>query len=814
LYERGRHRRYRLTVATAIAVVLGLSANASLRAQQSSPPAQQGTPPAPQSTPQIAPSTPQATPPAQPSTPSVAPAPSTPAPSAGTPMPEIVVSAPKPKRAVARSRLRAGARTAATTAPAGATVAAQASGTGGNANSTAPLEQAPAMDKTGTKLADLPQSVVVVPRAVVTEQGGTSLSDAVHNVSGINLGGSSSYGFFDRFTIRGMDARIYSDQFPDGDQFNGFPHSMNGVQSIEVLKGPGSALFGSSTPGGTIDLIHFMPSAVPGYGISQQIGSFGSWTTSVYATGPTSVPGLTYRVDGLFQHSDGFRDLKNADYEIRPVLSWNRDNHVTTVALDLRHIERTPDSYGILYFNGASLAGTPLTNVANTAKYSTPFSYGNQDFERSTLTDAWWIADYLTVNNRFSFMHRDVDILRNAGGGTIAQVAGLFQQQGRQLREQTDNDQDFTYQFEPVWKFRTGSVGHTLLTGAQVEWQSIDDNRATADLPNIANVYAPVIPETSTAGLIFLRDAKHSGMVDDLKALYLSTYATDQIDVTDQWKVRLGIRQDHWYEQLTPLAVVPGRIAPNGTPLEPGMTDTEIDTPTSWSVGTLYKILPGVAPFAGVSKSYLTNFNSEATQSGVVAPESGLEYEAGIKFSTPDGRFVFTPAAFEIFRNNVFTENTTTNTIAFNAQTSRGVDADLQVTVTPEWKIQANAIAQKAVLTAVPLTPTQVGNWPVGVPAYILNLWTTYDFAIAGVHGFRVGGGLSYNSKTYANTGNTAWIPDSTVANAMFGYYDKHWDAQVGIKNITNVEYFSISESAGGYVGEPRTYYAKASWHY
>ena len=729
-------------------------------------------------------------------------------------MPEIVVSAPRAKRAAARSRRRAGARTASTTAPAGATVAAQGAGPGGNANSTAPLEQAAASDKTGTKLADLPQSVVVVPRSVVTEQGGTSLSDAVRDISGINIGGTSTYGFFDRFTIRGMDARIFSDQFPDGDQFNGFPHSMNGVQRIEVLKGPGSALFGSSTPGGSIDIIHFVPSATPGYGISQQIGSFGSWTTSVFATGPTTVPGLAYRVDGLFQHSDGFRDLKSADYEVRPVLSWTHDNHVTTFALDLRHLERTPDSYGIVYFNGAGLAGTPLTGVPSTAKYSTPFSKGNQDFERPTLTDSWWIADYLTINNRLSYMHRDVDILRNSGGGTIALVGGFWQQQARQLREQTDHDQDFTYQFEPVWKFRTGGIGHTLLTGAQVEWQRIDDNRATADLPNIANIFAPVIPETSTAGLTFLRDAKHSGMVDDLQALYLSTYATDQIDVTDQWKVRLGVRQEHWYEQLTPLAFVPGRIAPNGSPLEPGMVDTEIDTPTSWSVGTLYKILPGVAPFVGASKSYLTNFNSEATQTGVVAPESGLEYEAGIKFSTPDGRIVFTPAAFEIFRNNVFTENTTTNTIAFNAQTSRGVDADLQLTVTPEWKILANAIAQKAVLTAVPLTPSQVGNTPVGVPRYIFNVWTTYDFAIAGVRGFRVGAGLSYNSKTYASTADTAWIPDSTVIDAMLGYYGAHWDAQVGVKNITNVEYFTVAQSAGGFVGDPRTFYGKLSWHY
>ncbi len=548
---------------------------------------------------------------------------------------------------------------------------------------------------------------------------------------------------------------------------------------------------------------------------SEQIGSFGSWVTSLYATGPTTVSGLSYRVDGLLQHADGFRDLESANYELRPVLSWSHDNHVTTFGLDLRHIERTPDSYGILYFNGVSNAGTPLA-VPNTFKYSTPFSHGNQDIERATATDAWWIADYLTINNRVSFLHRDVDILRNTGGGTIVQVAGAFQEQARQLRMQTDHDNDLTYQFEPVWKFRTGSIGHTLLTGAQVERQSIADNRTTADLANISNIYAPVIPETSTAGLTFLRDAKHSGMIDDLRALYLSAYATDQIDVTEQWKVRLGLRQDHWSEALTPQIFVPGRFDPNGNLFLPGVTETRLDTPFSWSAGTLYKILPGVAPFAGVSKSYLTNFNSEATQSGLVAPELGLEYEAGVKLSTPDGRFVLTTAAFKILRDNVFTENTATVPIqiSFNTQESRGIDADLQVQLTPEWKLTANAITQKAVLTAVPLTPSQVGNWPIGVPAHILNLWTTYDFAISGIKGFQAGAGFSYNDKSYGSTANTGWIPASTVANAMLAYHATHWDAQIGVKNIANVTYYTLAQSAGGFVGDPRTYYLKAAWHY
>src|SRR5262249_15078293 len=154
-----------------------------------------------------------------------------------------------------------------------------------------------------------------------------------------------------RYTIRGMDARIYSDGFPDGDQSNGFPHSLNGVERVEVLKGPGSALFGTTAPGGVVNIVHFTPSATPAYGMSAQVGSYGTWMNSVYATGPTTVPGLTYRVDGLLAHSDGFRELESANYELRPVFQWNKDNHVTTFALDYRHIERTPDSYGILYFN-------------------------------------------------------------------------------------------------------------------------------------------------------------------------------------------------------------------------------------------------------------------------------------------------------------------------------------------------------------------------------------------------------------------------------------------------------------------------------
>ena len=137
---------------------------------------------------------------------------------------------------------------------------------------------------------------------------------------------------------------------------------------------------------------------------------------------------------------------------------------------------------------------------------------------------------------------------------------------------------------------------YTLLMGFEFQRQSLFTDRATADLQNITNIFAPVIPEMSTFGLTFLRDASHSGAVDNLTATYFSLYATDQIDVTDQLKVRLGVRQDWWDTSLDPLVFVPGRLQPNGQPLEPGSMDSRQDEPVSWNAGVLYKALPGVSP--------------------------------------------------------------------------------------------------------------------------------------------------------------------------------------------------------------------------
>lgn len=661
-------------------------------------------------------------------------------------------------------------------------------------------KQDAALSKTGTRLEDLPVSVQVIPRALMAEQGADMLRDAVYNASGINSGGQDSKGYYDHFLIRGLNAQIYTDGFSDGDELSGLSHSLNGVERVEILEGPGSALFGSGPPGGTINIVHYAPSSTLHYGGSMQAGSFGTLANSDYVTGPTGITGLDYRVDATFSHADGFRRLGSRDDELRPAFRWQWGDHVTDFALDLRRIRETPDSYGLIYFDGA-----PIRNVSIDAKYSSPFTSAHSTYVRPTLADVWTVNDMLTVNNRFSYLHRTLDVLVNGDSSSTKVSDGEVI--NRQLRQQNDRDDSVDYQLEPVWTFATGRLQHSLLTGFEYQHQTLATERSTADLPNIPDAFAPQPPENSLADIAFKCDAKHSCDDDHLSADYYSLYATDQVDITDALKLRAGVRQDGWDTSLTPLISVPGRFGSNGKPLLAGVTDMRNDAPVSWNVGSLYKLFSWMSPYVGVSKSHLANFNSENTQNGVGAPESALQYEAGIKFAWFNDRLILNTAAFNVRRDNVATLLTIdgVETVVFDSQKTTGAEFSMDAAITDQWHLLANATSQDAVITDNPQGISSVGHHPQGAPDFLANLWTTYSFRLGDLPGFRVGAGMNYQDKSYSDITNVNAIPSFVIVNALIGYQAHDWGVNLNLHNLTDRRYFIAANGAGAFVGEPRS---------
>jgi iron complex outermembrane receptor protein len=228
--------------------------------------------------------------------------------------------------------------------------------------------------------------------------------------------------------------------------------------------------------------------------------------------------------------------------------------------------------------------------------------------------------------------------------------------------------------------------------------------------------------------------------------------------VTDAFKVRAGVRQDWWDTTLTPRISVPGRFGTDAKPLLAGVGDSRNDAPVSWNIGALYKALPWMSPYVGVSSSHLTNFNSENTQNGVGEPESALQYEAGIKFAWLDDRVLLNTAAFDVRRNHVATATTLdgVETVVFDSH-------------------------------------------------LLANLWTTYRFRIGSLSGFRVGAGVNYQDKSYSDITNASSIPSFAVVNMLVGYDASTWGLDVNVHNVTDRRYFTAANGAGAYVGEPRS---------
>ncbi|MEM6435201.1 MAG: TonB-dependent receptor plug domain-containing protein, partial [Cyanobacteria bacterium P01_D01_bin.115] len=131
--------------------------------------------------------------------------------------------------------------------------------------------------RTDTPLRDTPQSIQVIPREVLEDQGVTGLNDALRNVSGVVTTSNDPRG--QTFAIRGFDG---APVLRDGFRFINNTGSSNvadlaNIERIEVLKGPASILAGNVQPGGAVNLISERPLSEPTYEARFRVGNRGVW---------------------------------------------------------------------------------------------------------------------------------------------------------------------------------------------------------------------------------------------------------------------------------------------------------------------------------------------------------------------------------------------------------------------------------------------------------------------------------------------------------------------------------------------------------
>lgn len=651
--------------------------------------------------------------------------------------------------------------------------------------------------KTDTPLKDVPASVVIVSGETLREQGVYDMNRALYNVSSAQALMGGGYGFAHNYTVRGQSVLFLRDGYPDGTAQNGYRRTLADVERIEVVKGPGSALYGSGGAGATINVITKPPSARTLAELSAFAGSFGTRGLTLDAGGPLGP--LATRFIANAERSDGFRGLNRDIKEVLPSAAWSiGSNKVLTADFDHREIKTTPDNYGIVFDRSANIAAAPRD-----ARYYSPMNRTDQTIDRLTLAHEWQLGAGSTMRTAFVHDSRDLDLLRNAGGNGGNAAAAMT---GRTLREQHDRARYTTLQNEWVFKASTGSVPHTVLAGLQYNDTGIDTTRIGFNLPDIANINVPVVPETTASGLA---PVTAQGFNRRIEGSTWAGYVQDQLALSEQWKLRAGLRYDRTRFR---------DAGSQGTTASREIAATK--SIASASLGTVWQPSRDWSVFAGVSNGGFINLSTEPAAVST-EPEKNRQYEAGAKASMFGGTVDSQIALYQVERKNFLItlpgalsatpdghDRTCGVELDLTARPARGLKLIASAYV-QDAKVLSNTIATNAILG---VTRSISGTRPTGVARTGGRLWASYQFYGTGANGLGAGIGLTRKGDAFADNLNVYRVPGYTVIDTAVYYRQKTWDVGLSLYNLTDRVYYTNPTFAGALPGEPRSVYLTFRW--
>ncbi|HDY90952.1 MAG TPA: TonB-dependent receptor [Pseudoalteromonas sp.] len=256
--------------------------------------------------------------------------------------------------------------------------------------------------KSDMSLMETPAPVVIIDRELIESQGVDSLQDLVRNVSGLTQAGNN-YGIGDNLVIRGLDANYTYDGMYGGaglgNTFNP-TRSLTNVESVEVLKGPATGLYGIGSAGGVINLIEKKPEFEEKHKIAAELGQWDSYSLSFDSTNAVT-DDLAYRVMAKTASSDGFRDLKEDRDEIYTSLKYvlnDRQNIMLSAAYIKDEIAVDSIGHPIRIYNAETANGLSAGEVTGADLVNDPTGSGVQlsDVQRDQLANSLSASDGLT----------------------------------------------------------------------------------------------------------------------------------------------------------------------------------------------------------------------------------------------------------------------------------------------------------------------------------------------------------------------------------------------------------------------------------
>jgi iron complex outermembrane recepter protein len=662
--------------------------------------------------------------------------------------------------------------------------------------------------KTDTPLRDIPQSIQVVPRQVIKDQGATRASEILRNVSGVvSTTGPSGVG--EEFTIRGFGG---NDGFGAGNEYrDGFraldlgSFNPSNIERVEVLKGPASVLYGQLEPGGVINFVTKQPLDRPYYSGELEVGSYSFYKPSIDISGPlTKDKRLLYRLNVAYENSGSFVDFVDREiFQISPSLTYKIGEN-TKLNLSYEYLSENGTNNPGLPRNPISFSlprnlflGEPTDTVKNEAQsLNLELDHRfNKDWQlRSRF--AWQSSSFRRNGNRVGPRPVEDD------NGDILDPF-IF---NRQIQVDLKNrNESYSIQTDIIGKFKTGSIEHQLLFG--VDWTRFEllDNTGfkPANPVNILNpIYGLPLPpvDPDRPRLIFSRNPSTFSSSTDSIGLYLQ----DQITLLPNLKLLLGGR----YEFIDEKSVFQDLNPRNGTAkIGRASRDSFSNQAFSPRFGIVYQPIKEVSLYASYSRSFVPN-NVFTIDRELIKPTQGTQIEAGIKSEFLKGKLAATLSIYQITKTNVtsadLNDPNEEASIAIGKIRSRGIEFDVAGEPLPGWNIIASFFVNESIVRVGDPNDSPVGNTLINAPGSGASLWTTYEIQKGPVKGLGFGAGVFYVGEAQAELPNTFVIPSYVRADATIFYKRDNWRVGLNLKNLFNTTYFT-NQGGGIYPSDPFT---------
>lgn len=607
-------------------------------------------------------------------------------------------------------------------------------------------------------LRDTPQTITVIPSAVIQEQGATTLRDVLRNVPGITIqAGEGGVPAGDNLSIRGFSAR--TDIFVDGVRdFGGYSRDPYNMEQVEVTKGPTSTYSGRGSTGGSINLVSKGPqaTALRSATIGGGTDSFKRGTVDVNQPVGALAKGSAFRLNAMWTDSDvaGRDVVGNRRWGIAPTLAFGLSTR-TRLTLSYSHLDQDnmPD-YGIPWVpvNTGPLAewsgSAPPVDQANF------YGLRARDYEdtRTDLSTARFEHDFsgsVSVNNQLRYGRNTRDSVITSPRFADVNSPTAYTNINRQLQSRDMLDTIVSNQTNLTARFSTGSARHALATGLELAREGSENFLRTGPPAPLADLFAPNADDPYPGPIT------RTGAVNDGTADSAAVYALDTVTLTPKVELTGGLRFDHFAVQYDSTAAT-GVV----TPFE------RSDDMLSWRAGAVFKPRPNGSIYAGLG----TSFNPSAEGLSLAAnnvnlePEETRSYEVGSKWDLVGGRLSVTGALFRSEKTNARTPGANPGDPPQVLQGRHIVDG-VEVGAFGSLGTRVTLFAGYAHMRSdikSSNTAAEIGNALAQTPENTFNLWLTLRLPGR----VTVGGGTFYMDSVFRNTLNTLQAPSYWLLNA------------------------------------------------